>query len=297
MIQNKKTIIFPDCCKDIYSFENIINLQKKIYNENISILDLSKISFVEPYSMINFLLLGRNYLRKTGSKLELVNIPLAIYQYLIRMDFNTKGIFEIPQKINKKLLLKRSSFSRSVIEITDIPNKERESVKIISAVINLFRRRAQHILKPWFSDRIVNYFVTVISEICQNVFEHSLDSGYLAIQTYKSGQENMVRLVIADSGTGIEGSFNNKKEIKYNSGAELLQMALTTPISSKRNFGYGLCQVNSIVHKLNGNLFLRSNRSSIAMVNNKNQKRELYSFQKNNLPELSGTQISISLIL
>jgi anti-sigma regulatory factor (Ser/Thr protein kinase) len=57
------------------------------------------------------------------------------------------------------------------------------------------------------NESVIDYFVTVISELCQNVFEHSLDSGYLSMQTYTVGRENIFRLVISDSGTGIRGSF------------------------------------------------------------------------------------------
>lgn len=292
---DENVLILPDCCKDIYSFENIIKQLESVYEKQVKILDLSRISFVEPFSMVSLLLLGRNYLRKTGEKLTLINVPLIILQYLARMDFEKKGIFKIQQTLTEKQKLKRSSFSQKVIEIIDIPNKERESVKIISSVISLFRKRAKHILKYWLSDQAINYFVTVISEVCQNVFEHSLDSGFLAIQTYNIGKEHLVRLVIVDSGIGIEESFSSRKDLKYETGAELIQMALTTPISSKRNFGYGLCQVNSIVKKLNGSLYVRSSKSSVAMIHNKKNKNGAYSFFKNNLPEFPGTQISISL--
>ena len=49
----------------------------------------------------------------------------------------------------------------------------------------------------------------MISEICQNIYEHSLDSGYLAMQTYSVGKDNFVRLAIGDSGIGILKSFGN----------------------------------------------------------------------------------------
>jgi anti-sigma regulatory factor (Ser/Thr protein kinase) len=286
----------PDSCKDIYSFENVLNWHQKIYETKANTLDLSRISFIEPYSMLNLLLLGRNYLRASGEKLKITNVPLPIHQYLIRMDFDQKGVFDFSKELADKDKLKRSSISKRVIEIIDIPNKERESVKIISNVISLFRERASFILKYWLSDQIINYFVTVISEICQNVFEHSLDSGYLTIQTYNIGKEHHVRMTIADSGIGIEGSFQNSKKIEYSSPADLIKQALTTPISSKRNFGYGLCQVNSIVSKLNGNLFVRSGNSSVAMIHSKKKKSDLYAFMKNDLVHFPGTQISITLI-
>ncbi len=284
----------PDSFKDYYSFDEIIGLQERMLNTDISELDLSGISFFEPFSMVSLLLLGRNYLRDTGKRLFLVNIPLKIHQYLLRMDFEKKGIFQIEEKLPESYYLKRSAFSKSVIEITDIPNKERESVKAITNTISLFRRRANHILKYWMSGGVVDYFVTVISELCQNVFEHSLDSGYLAIQTYSFGTEHILRLVICDSGIGIRESFAQKKEVRYESHAELIEMALTTNLSSKREFGYGLSQVNMIMEKLKGSIYIRSEDASVSVVY-KGKHGSSRFFLKNNLIPFRGTQISISL--
>lgn len=286
-------LVLPNRLKDTYDFEYVIDMQDAIYGQAAG-LDLSRISFIEPYSMLSLLLLGRNYLRKSGNKLRLTGIPINIHQYLHRMDFFKTGVFEVPERLNEKLLLKRSTFSNRVLEITEIPNKERESVRIISGIVGVFRKRAEHILKYWLSDRITDYFVTVISEICQNIYEHSLDSGYLAMQTYSVGKENIVRLSIGDSGIGILKSFENNG-VRYDSPAHLIELAVTTPISSKREFGYGLCQVNAIVEKLKGSIFLRSGNASVSTLYQKKSAGSSYLFQKNDLRPFDGTQISISL--
>lgn len=292
---DSKPIIIPDKCKDAYSFEEIIRLGDSIFGGSAKKLDLSRISFIEPYSMVCFLLLGKNYLRNTGEKLNLINIPLDIHQYLSRMDLLRSGVFNLENKLDEKLLLKRSSFSKRVIEITEIPNKERESIKAIADVISLFRKRAQHILKYWISATIIDCFVTVISEVCQNIFEHSLDSGYCAMQTYSVGGAHTVRLVIADSGIGIKESFVDRGDVFYESDAKLIEMVLTTPLSSKRRFGYGLCQVNAIIEKLRGSIFIRSGKSSVAAMYNRKPAGGSYFFLRNDLPDFPGTQISISL--
>jgi hypothetical protein len=294
LVHDRKNIVIPNYFRDYYSFEGIINLQGDIYDSGSNILDLSTITFIEPYSMVCLLLMGRNHLRSTGNKLRLVNIPLNIHQYLYRMDFLKKGIFETDD-IPGKYLLKRSSFSKSVIEIIDIPNKERDSIKAISNVINIFRKRALFILKYWMSDNVIDYFVTVISEICQNIFEHSLDSGYVAMQTYAFGNEHTVRLVISDSGIGIRESLSLRKDISFETSASYIEMALTTPISSKRQFGYGLCQVNSIIERLRGGIYIRSGDASISRLYNKKTVNKFQTFSKNNLKPFQGTQISISL--
>jgi len=289
-----KPVLMPDRFRDPYIFENILSMNSAIL-ESGSVIDLSRVAFIEPYSMVSFLLMGRNYLRKRGERIRLVNIPVHIHQYMIRMDFLNKDVFHVSDNLNAAMMLKRSAASGRLIEIIEIPNKERQSVNVIASVIALFRRRASVILKYWMNDSVVDYFVTVISELCQNIFEHSLDTGYLAMQTYKSGAENIARLVISDSGIGIRGSFASKSDIRYETGAGLIEMALTKPISSKREFGYGLCQVNSIVERLNGTVFIRSDTSSLTALYGRKERNKKHIFHRDDLHQFDGTQISISL--
>lgn len=103
----------------------------------------------------------------------------------------------------------------------------------------------------------------------------------------------MVRLAIADTGIGMEESFSTRNEPIEEKGAALIRRAVTTPISSKRPFGYGLCRVNEIVNRLGGGLFIRSECSSVAVVN---KGQRCGTFLKDELPHFRGTQIAITLI-
>lgn len=287
-------ITVPDMFRDPYTFEGIIAKYAQIA-EGVTEIDMSRVSFIEPYSMVSFLLMGRSIFRKRGERLKLVNIPIHIHQYLARMDFFKTDIFAISADLDAGLFLQRSNESRRLIEITEIPNKERQGVNVIASVISRFRKRASIILKYWIDDTVTDYFVTVISELCQNIFEHSLDTGFVSIQTYRTGKENIVRLVISDSGVGIAGSFESGRGIDYNSPADLLEKTLTLPVSSKRDFGYGLCQVNSIVERLKGTILLRSNDASLSALYNKKGGSGNYMFQRDGLVPFEGTQITISL--
>lgn len=293
--EGQNTIItIPNRLNDPFAFEEIISQQNEILEHGKG-LDLSQVSFVEPFSMVNMLLLGRCFLRSRGEKLDLVNIPLSIHQYLSRMDFFKHGVFNVPEPLNERFLLRRSKGSMRLMEIVEIPNKERESVRVITSVIEEFRKRGSQILRFWMHGELVDYFVTVISELCQNVFEHSLDSGYFAVQTYATGRENICRLVIGDSGVGIRQSFENKKPIEFDTTASLIEMALTTPISSKRDFGFGLCQVNTIIERLKGTVYIRSGDASVTGLYRNRKDGKPFIFMKNDLNDFNGTQISISL--
>ncbi|HPJ35883.1 MAG TPA: ATP-binding protein [Spirochaetota bacterium] len=294
MSGSDRMIIMPDRFRDPYIFENIVAMNEQILQSG-GVIDMSRVAFIEPYSMLSFLLMGRNYLRKKGEKIRLVNLPIQIHQYLNRMDFISRDFFQISENISDNMMLKRSVSSSRLMEIVEIPNKERHGVNVIASVISLFRKRASGILKYWMNDSIVDYFVTVISELCQNIFEHSLDTGFVAMQTYRTGSENIARLVISDSGVGIRRSFEAKNDIKFSTGADIIEMALTTPISSKREFGYGLCQVNSITERLKGTIFIRNDSSSLTALYNRKEGSSKNIFLRNDLPHLDGTQISISL--
>lgn len=282
----------PDCLREIFAFERALNGWEDLVARSQGTLDMSQVRFIEPYSLAGLLLLGRNHLRASGEKLCLTGMSLPVHQYLSRMDFFAKGVYREDVELPKGKKLSRSAESRKVIELTDIPNKERDSVKAIGEAVTLFRKRASHILKFFVADNTADMLVTAISELCQNVFEHSLDSGYFAAQAYDMERSHIVRLVIADSGIGIEESFAANKPDISERGAELIHKAFSSPISSKRPFGYGLCQVNAIVGRLSGSLFIRSGASSVAVVH-KGSRRG--TFLKNGLTPFPGTQISITL--
>jgi sensor histidine kinase regulating citrate/malate metabolism len=149
-------------------------------------------------------------------------------------------------------------------------------------------------MKNHLTENSVDYFVTVISELCQNIFEHSLDTGFIAMQTYTTGRENIVRLVIADSGIGIKESFSGDSRFAGISSADVIREAYSKPVSSKREFGYGLCQVGGIAEKLKADVFIRSGDASLTDVHNTRGGANSI-FLKNGLAWFAGTQISISL--
>ena len=288
--QQRTIVKLPDCLKDIYAFERVLKMEDRLIQADA--VDMSGVTFVEPYSMAGLLLAGRSRLRATGNKTVLVRIPLQVHQYLARMNFFSHGVFTEEKPLSPKQALSRSAFSRRVIEITPIPNKERESVKAINGAVTLFRQRASHILKFFMADSTADMMVTAISELWQNVFEHSLDSGFFIAQAYEYEKAHVVRIVIADSGIGIDGSFEEKKNAVTERGAELLQKVVLMPVSSKRTYGFGLCQVHGIMNRLGGNLFLRSGSSSAIFIAKGVRSG---TFLKNGLSPFAGTQISLTL--
>ncbi len=235
----KKIIILPDLMNDNTAFENIINIEAGLYLNRICSIDLSMITFVEPYSIINLLLIGRKFLKKTGSRICLKNVPAHIQQYLERAGFYRFNIFTTDNTNAGMTSLKKSLNSKRLVDITEIPGRERECVDVINRVIKGFRERALTVIKNKNTAENIDHYITVISEASQNIFEHSMDSGFLFVQTYTRKQHDSIQLVISDSGIGIDSSFSEEMKVKYGRGAVLLGNVLKQPISSKRRCGYG----------------------------------------------------------
>ncbi len=71
MSGSERTLIMPDRFRDPYIFENIVAMNDSVLNSG-GVIDMSRVAFIEPYSMISFLLMGRNYLRKKGERIDRV---------------------------------------------------------------------------------------------------------------------------------------------------------------------------------------------------------------------------------
>lgn len=281
----------PDSFRDPYRFEDIAGIFHAHLHEMRG-MDMSRVNFIEPFSMLALLVLSRMFLQERGEKIELQGLQPQVYRYLERMNFFDTGLCRYSTPASDEPPLTRKKSSSSLIEVTDIPGRERESVKAISALISLFRKRAPSILKFWMKETVVDHFVTVISELCQNIFEHSMDSGYMAVQTYTTAEGRVFRMAIADAGIGIEGSFRGAQRVSWDTVSELMEKVVKAPVSSKRPFGYGLCQVHRIIEIMKGTLYLRSGSSSVAMIYGRG---DAMTFRKDELAPVPGTQVALTL--
>lgn len=283
-----------DCFGDMFSCEQFISVLEVVYNTPHAQLDMSSVSFIDPFSMVLLLLAGRLYLKKRGYRLKISGLQESLILYLERMDFFKSGVVEYTEVIPANRFFRQKTSLR-LIEISQIPNREKDSIRVLNEIIVLFRKRAIQIFKQLYSAELVNCFVTVISELCQNIFEHSMDSGFLTLQTYTYNREPMIRLALGDCGIGIEESFSEEMKNVHGRGADLLKNAIIRPISGKRPFGHGLCRVNEIVKELKGSIYLRSGSSSVAFMYGKFRQGNTYCFMKNDLPFFEGTQLSFSI--
>jgi len=86
MGDGKMRLKIPDMFRDPYTFEGIISKYEEIIRE-VSEIDMSRVSFIEPYSMVSFLLMGRSCFRKRGEKIKLLKTDPEIIQQSVLAPF------------------------------------------------------------------------------------------------------------------------------------------------------------------------------------------------------------------
>jgi signal transduction histidine kinase len=102
---------------------------------------------------------------------------------------------------------------------------------------------------------------SVLSELTQNVLDHSASpiGGLVTARAYKKERE--VRLAVADMGIGIRESLTRRHQVKGD--REAIRQALVAEVSgrsSSRNLGLGLAHLHGVVRITGGRMVIYSGR-------------------------------------
>ncbi|HHT9124140.1 MAG TPA: hypothetical protein ACFYEF_14850, partial [Candidatus Wunengus sp. YC63] len=102
-------------------------------------------------------------------------------------------------QISEKYL--RNQSSDVLLEITPI-----EKSDDIHFIVGKVKGRAHAILARHlhYDERAINGFIVALSEVCQNIIEHSETKGFVGIQKYhfQSMNKNVVKIAVMDTGIG-----------------------------------------------------------------------------------------------
>lgn len=257
------------------------------------IIDLRDVTFIDPYGMVGLLEIGE--LSKSGVMQKLLFLPELeeVLKYLERMDFfkfiNRYFKLETPgSDLPKKYL--RSSYTDVLLEINPI-----EKSDDIHFIVGKIKDRAQTILTSHlhYDERTINGFIVALSEVCQNILEHSEKTGFVGIQKYhfQNLNKNVVKIAVMDIGIGFKKSLSERLELKDDLDA--IEKALLHGASryADRGRGHGLASVRRFVHQWDGKLSIRSGTAKLAIIPSWawGKKREV------NLSYFPGAQINILL--
>jgi hypothetical protein len=270
------------------TFERILH-----YFENTTILELRDTTFIDPYGMIGLLELGEHSKSQGTQKVLHLLESEEVIKYLERMDFFrfAERLFgftpEGPTIPNKYL---RSMYSDVLLEITPIVRSDD-----IHFIVGKVRERSHSILTKHlrYDEHAINHFIVSLSEVCQNIIEHSECKGFVGIQKYhfQNLNKNVVKIAVMDIGRGFRKSLSERFSLK--SDFEAIERGLLHGASRfvDKGRGHGLSAVRRFVKQWNGRLSIRSGTAKLSIIPDwaKGKAKE------QNLLYFPGAQINIML--
>ena len=265
-------------------------LQTFIRSEQI---DLSDVSFIDPYGMLGLLEIGELCMLEDVRKTVILPRSEEVLRYLDRMDFFTiaSRYFSLDSSApDPPEKLQRSADSDVLLEITPI-----ERSNDIHLIVGKVRDRAQAILATHlrYDDRAINGFIVALSEVCQNIIEHSENKGFVGIQKYRfsSLNKNVVKIAVMDVGVGFRTSLSGRFKLK--SDLEAIEKALLHGASryEDEGRGHGLAAVRRFVTQWNGKLSIRSGSARLSLIPSWSRGREREQY----LTRFPGAQVNILL--
>jgi anti-anti-sigma regulatory factor len=262
------------------------------------LIDLEQIRFVDPYGMVGLLALAR-FLRQRNFKPVLL-LPRSdeVMKYLDRMNFSRHA--EQLCAIDLTTLWPDGEYSRSahsdvLLEITPIARSED-----IHYIVDRVRERAQTILSQnlHYEQGAIDGFVVALSEVCQNIPEHSEDVGYVAIQKYFYGRrlgKNVVKIAVMDLGVGFRASLAPKYAARAAEWTDVKALRLAIFEGASRyddpGRGQGLSAVRRFIERWQGKLMIRSGSARVGL----SPIWDRTSTRQTQLLPFPGTQVSIVL--
>jgi anti-sigma regulatory factor (Ser/Thr protein kinase) len=231
-------------------------------------IDLRAVSFIDPYGMLGLLEIGELCMLEDVKKTVILPKSDEVLAYLDRMNFfshaNRYFLLE-PSASNGNEKYQRSADSDVLLEITPI-----EKSNDIHFIVGKVRDRAQAILATHlrYDERAINGFIVALSEICQNIIEHSENKGFVGIQKYRfpSLNKNIVKIAVMDVGVGFRKSLSHR--FKLQNDLEAIDKALLQGASryEDEGRGHGLAGVRKFVNQWNGKLSIRSGTARLSII-------------------------------
>ncbi len=256
-------------------------------------IDIRRVSFIDPYGMLTLLEIGELCALEDVRKTIILPQSGDVHRYLERMDFfgyakrNYTLEYPSPEAREKP---SRSADSDVLLEITPI-----EKSNDIHFIVGKVRDRAQTILARHlhYDDRAINGFIVALSEVCQNIIEHSENKGFVGIQKYRyqSMNKNIVKIAVMDAGVGFRKSLSGR--FKLQGDLDAIDKALLHGASryEEAGRGHGLAAVRRFVNQWNGKLSIRSGTAKLSLIPKWARGRE----QERGLTFFPGSQINIML--
>jgi anti-sigma regulatory factor (Ser/Thr protein kinase) len=270
------------------TFEQLIE-----YFKRSPVIDLQGVTFIDPYGMVGLLEIGNALAGEADKKTLYLPKSEEVLKYLERMGFfKFAGQYFDPEPNRQSLpeRYQRSWFSDVLLEITPI-----EKSDDIHFIVGKVKERAHAILTAHlhYDDRATNGFIVALSEVCQNIIEHSETTGFVGIQKYSFQRvgKNVVEIAVMDTGIGFKKSLSQR--FSFGDDLTAIEKALLQGASryTDEGRGHGLAALKRFVNEWNGKLSIRSGTAKASIIPEWAWGKE----RLKNLASFPGAQINILL--
>jgi len=304
-----QTLISPVSLNE-YGFEQIIAQLGQFPRDSGTLnVDLGRLEFVDPYGMAGVLLLG-HFLTQRGHKL-LLHLPVSMevqrcldqmgfFRYLT--DFYRMYPLYRPLAARAGRQVGRNRLSDALLEITRIAHADD-----IQAMIGKIEKRAGAMFETGPRDEAWwRGFLDMLSEISQNIIQHSRNIGFVGIQRCfdqaRRGKK-VIRIAAMDLGIGFKKSLEPRLGVQYGedwSDLIALEEALLHDASRhpKTEREHGLSTAKKFAQRWGGTLSVRSVTAKMSLFPDRESGREWEPCRPDRqagLPEFPGAQISLTL--
>lgn len=246
------------------------------------VLDMRSVDFVRPYAVVALAGVARLYHSRTGNPLMLINMRHRVHQYLERVNLFQHVGTAIRTEKTLTEFFDRTQPNPKLLELTPV----RSTADMLQVIT-----QAEHIFSYWLQVRNLRRLMSVLSEICANVYQHSSsDTGFVMIQTHeaRSRDEVRVRVAVGDLGIGVRGSLERQHGVLTPDTVGYLHEAMNGRTARETGRGgLGLRVVQQAVGAGGGYLWVRSDDAAIL------SKGLAQNTPHTDLVRVPGTQVAV----
>ncbi|WP_338555590.1 hypothetical protein [Paenibacillus sp. KS-LC4] len=270
----------------------INDVQNQIIESSFVKFDLSRTMFIDPFGMVTLLSFCR-HLYNTYNIHSVITLPEGqAGSYMARAGFDSLNdsfiTIERPRKNIMNYLKKNENMG--VLKFFD----SESDIMPINTEFESWMKQNQ------FTEYEINSLTTFVSEMIQNVCQHSRtrQRGVICIQAYISSKgEPFLSWAIGDSGIGIRQSLLQSElvEVTSLSDERVIREVITKGISrfkDDKTRGNGLTRLYHGAQKRGASLYIQSNSGLYGLDFDKNRQKKL----ERPIPfSVSGTNIGFFL--
>jgi hypothetical protein len=284
-LDSMAVLLVPDCLgQGTRAIEILFHKITELPQASRYVFDMAAVKFIEPCGVIALFSAVRHCASKSARRVLMTNLNEHLYPYLERMNlFEIAGIWLEPITALDEAW-NRNANTISLLELTPVTTYE----DVTSAL-----ERARGIFTPWLSQNELFNLLRVVSELCQNIYQHSGDAhGCVLIQKYQSDQNQVsICLAVGDSGCGIRANLVKRYPWLGNDPVDFVRAAMDGNYTSRvtKRGGLGLRTVRDIAAAHGGYVSVRSENASVTDWG----KGEVGHCA--NLSYIAGTQVSVRL--